>query len=141
MAKIITADNFPGQKMFLMWFGSHSTTNTVTLYPSGMASVFPYAYDFIPTTFDGEVSKVTLSNNPYSSYNTGPTGSSATLYVYKNSVLLDSDTQTYTAGTPGQQLFFTFSSATFSAGDNISLRFSANGLWRYVTWGIELSAT
>ena len=141
MAKIITADNFPGQKMFLMWYGYHSSTSTYTLYPNGMSTASPYAYERMPTTFDGEVTKVTLSNNPAGSYNTGPTGSSATLYVYKNGVLLDSDTQAYTAGTAGQQLFFTFSSATFSAGDNISLRFSANGLWRYVTWGIELSAT
>ena len=92
-------------------------------------------------TFDGEVATVTLINNPYSSYTSGATGSSATLYVYKNGSLYDSDTQAYTGGSAGTTVTFSFSGTTFSAGDYITFKFSANGFWRYCTWGIEFQQT
>jgi hypothetical protein len=104
-----------------------------------MTTVYPYAYSPIVPTFNGKVENVKLRNNPYSSYNTGPTGSSATLYLYKNGSQVASSTRTYAPGSAGQVLTFNFSSNnTFTSSDRIEFRFQSNGIWRYTSWGIEL---
>ena len=138
MGKIMQADTFHGQKMFLNWRGYHSSTSNTTLYDSGMTTAFPFAYSTIIPPFKGCVNKISIVNNPYSSYNQGPTGSSATLQVYVNGSLSQSRTSSY-SNNAGEVVSFDFAeTATFNANDKIVIRFQANGLWRYVNTGILL---
>ncbi len=124
--------------MFLNWRGYHSSTNNGVLYDSGWSTALTYPYATIIPPFKGCVSKVNIVNNPYSSYNQGPTGSSATLHVYVNGQLSQSRTLSY-GNNAGEVISFDFSeTATFNANDKIVLRFQANGTWRYVNIGIQL---
>ena len=132
MGKIMQSDSFHGQTMFLNWRHYHSNTSVNTLYDTGMVAVFPYAYSTITPPFKGCVNKVNIVNNPYSSYNTGPLGSSATLYVYINGELSQSQTLSY-GNNAGEVVSFDFAeTATFNANDKVVLRFQANGVWRYI---------
>jgi len=144
MAKIITADNFPGQKMMLWHYFYHSSTSQMVIYPTGVTTNTTYPYGKMPMPFDGKATKAMIINSPYSSYTSGPTGSSATFYVYKNGSQLDSDTQTYTVdpiiGAPYEKLTFTLD-ASFSAGDYLEFRFQSNGLWRYCNSIFEFEIT
>lgn len=134
----VKASEFYGQSMFINWRAYHSTTSIRTLYNTGMTSAFPYAYGVVGTLFKGCVSKVNVSNNPYSSYTSGPTGNSATLQVYKNGSFLQSVTSSY-SNNAGEVVVFDFGqTATFNASDRLAFRFQANGLWRYVNVGILL---
>lgn len=138
MGKIMQADTFHGQTMFLNWRGYHSNTSNNTVYDSGMTTAFPYAYSTIIPPFKGCVNKVSIVDNPYSSYNQGPTGSSATLQVYVNGSLSQSRTSSY-SNNAGEVVSFDFTeTATFNANDKIVIRFQANGIWRYVNIGIQL---
>ena len=138
MGKSYQADTFHGQSMLINWRAYHSTTSIRTLYSTGMTGPFPYAYGVVGTLFKGCVSKVNVSNNPYSSYTSGPTGNSATLQVYKNGSLLQSVTSSY-GNNAGEFVVFDFGqTATFNASDRLAFRFQANGLWRYVNVGILL---
>ena len=138
MGKMIQADTFHGQTMFLNWRGYHSNTSNNTVYDSGMTTAFPYAYSTIIPPFKGCVNKVSIVDNPYSSYNQGPTGSSATLQVYVNGSLSQSRTSSY-SNNAGEVVSFDFTeTATFNAKDKIVIRFQANGIWRYVNIGIQL---
>jgi len=135
---MIQADTFHGQTMFLNWRGYHSNTSNNTVYDSGMTTAFPYAYSTIIPPFKGCVNKVSIVDNPYSSYNQGPTGSSATLQVYVNGSLSQSRTSSY-SNNAGEVVSFDFTeTATFNAKDKIVIRFQANGIWRYVNIGIQL---
>ena len=134
------ATKYINQKMYLNWHGYHSSTSLFTVYATGMTTAYPYAYASIVPPYNGYLTKVNLKNNPYASYTTGPTGTSVTLYVYKNGTLLTSDTQTYITSTPGLLVTFDFgTNAIYTAGDNLELRVQSNGLWRYVNWGIEIT--
>ncbi len=138
MGKMIQADTFHGQTMFLNWRGYHSNTSNNTVYDSGMTTAFPFAYSTIIPPFKGCVNKVSIVDNPYSSYNQGPTGSSATLQVYVNGSLSQSRTSSY-SNNAGEVVSFDFTeTATFNAKDKIVIRFQANGIWRYVNIGIQL---
>lgn len=137
MAKIITADSFPGQKLIQWTYGYHSSTSTTYIYPTGMTTTSTYPYIYWPMTFNGKLVKATLRNNPYSSHTSGPTGSGATLLINKNGSLLANNTQSYTAGTAGQMLNFSFTNATFSASDYLVFSFDCDGVWRYVNWMFE----
>lgn len=140
MGKIITADNFTGQKMMLWHYFYHSTTSQYIIWPQGMQTNLTWPYGKLPMTYEGKVTKVTIINSPYSSYTSGPTGSSATFYVYKNGSQVTSDTQTYTAGTPYEKLTFTLNSS-FLTGDYLEFRFESNGLWRYCNSIFEFETT
>lgn len=135
------ATKYINQKTYLNWRGMHNSANVqLTVYDTGMTTLYPYAYSSIVPPYDGYLTRVNIKNNPYSSYTTGPTGTSITLYVYKNGTLLTSDTQTYTTSTPGLLVTFDFgTNAIYTAGDNLELRVQSNGLWRYVNWGIEIT--
>ena len=138
MGKIMQADTFHGQTMFLNWRAYHSNTSNNTVYDSGMTTAFPYAYSTIIPPFKGCVNKVSIVDNPYSSYNQGPAGSSATLQVYVNGSLSQSRTSSY-SNNAGEVVSFDFTeTATFNAKDKIVIRFQANGIWRYVNIGIQL---
>ena len=119
-------------KLVINWRHYQSSTSTMTLYDTGMTTAFPYAYGTIPVPFNCYVSSVTMTANKYSSYGT-PTGSSATVYVYKGlNTLVASKTLSYTAS-EGMVLTFDFgTTAPIDADDKITLRWYANGLWRYM---------
>ena len=138
MGKMIQADTFHGQTMFLNWRAYHGNTSNNTVYDTGMTTAFPYAYSTIIPPFKGCVNKISIVDNPYSSYNQGPTGSSATLQVYVNGSLSQSRTSSY-SNNAGEVVSFDFAeTATFNANDKIVIRFQANGIWRYVNTGIQL---
>ena len=139
MGKMIQADTFHGQTMFLNWRGYHSSTSNGVLYDTGWSTTLTYPYATIIPPFRGCVNKISITNNPYSSYNTGPTGSSATLRVIVNGSLQDDRTVSYTAGTPGDVITFDFQEdVEFNANDRVELQFQANGFWRYMSIGIQL---
>ena len=143
MGKMIQADTFHGQTMFLNWRGYHSSTNNGVLYDTGWSTNLTYPYATIIPPFKGCINKVNITNNPYSSYQSGPTGSSATLRVVKNGVAVKgSETSvSYKAGTPGEVIsFYLGEGVTFEANDRIQLQFQANGFWRYMNVGIQLMA-
>ena len=135
------ADTFHGQTMFLNWRGYHSSTSNGVLYDSGWSTTLTYPYATIIPPFKGCVNKVNVTNNPYSSYTSGPTGSSATLLVLINGSVEDSQTVSYTAGTAGEVITFDFGEdIEFNANDRVQLQFQANGFWRYINVGIQLMA-
>ncbi len=141
MGKIIQADTFHGQTMFLNWRGYHSSTNNGVLYDTGWSTNLTYPYATIIPPFKGCINKVNVTNNPYSSYSSGPTGSSATLRVILNGSFEDSQVVSYTAGTAGEVITFDFGEdVEFEANDRIQLQFQANGFWRYMNVGIQLMA-
>lgn len=119
-------------KMLLNWRHYHSGTSTYTLYDTGMSTAFPYGYGKVPVPFNAYVSSVTLTANKYSSYGT-PTGSSATVYIYKGlNTLVTSKTLSYTAS---QGMLLTFdlgTDAPISTGEKFAVRWYANGIWRYM---------
>lgn len=119
-------------KVSINWRHYHSNTSTFTLYDTGMSTAFPYAYGTIPVPFDCYVSSVTMTANKYSSYGT-PTGSSGTIYIYKGlNTLVTSKTLSYTAS-EGMILSFDFgTTAPINADDKITIRWYANGIWRYM---------
>ena len=139
MGKIIQADTFHGQTMFLNWRGYHSSTNNMVMYDAGFSSTLTYPYATIIPPFKGCVNKINITNNPYSSYTSGPTGSSATLRVILNESFEDAQVVSYTAGTAGEVITFDFGEdVQFEANDRVQLQFEANGFWRYVNMGIQL---
>jgi hypothetical protein len=97
-----------------------------------MTTTFPYAYGTIPINMNCYVSSVTMTANEYNSYGT-PTGSSATVYVYKGlNTLVTSKTLSYT-GSEGMILTFDFgTTAPIDADEKITIRWYADGIWRYM---------
>ena len=139
MGKIMQADTFHGQTMFLNWRGYHSSTSNGVLWGSGWSTNLTYPYATIIPPFKGSIDKVNITNNPYSSYQSGPTGSSATLRVIVNGSLQEDRTVSYTAGTAGEVISFDFEGdVEFNANDRVQLQFQANGFWRYMNVGIQL---
>jgi hypothetical protein len=141
MGKMIQADTFHGQTMFLNWRGYHSGTDNGVLHMQGWSTNLTYPYATIIPPFKGCINKVSLTNNPYSSFQSGPTGSSATLRVILNGNNEDAQVVSYTAGTAGEVITFDFGEdVQFEANDRIELQFQANGIWRYFSVGIQLMA-
>ena len=141
MGKMIQADTFHGQTMFLNWRGYHSSTSNGVLYDSGWSTNLTYPYATIIPPFKGCINKVSLTNNPYSSFQSGPTGSSGTIRIIVNGTEVHSEAVTYTAGTAGEVLSFDLgTNANFNANDRVQVQFQADGLWRYMSVGIQLMA-
>jgi len=139
MGKMIQADTFHGQTMFLNWRGYHSSTSNGVLWGSGWSTNLTYPYATIIPPFKGCINKVNITNNPYSSYQSGPTGSSATLRILINGSAEGAEAVSYTAGTAGEVITFDFGEdVEFNANDRVQLQFQANGFWRYMNVGIQL---
>ena len=139
MGKVMQADTFHGQTMFLNWRGYHSSTNNGVLYDSGWSTALTYPYATIIPPFKGCINKVNITNNPYSSYQSGPTGSSATLRIIVNGSAEGVEVVSYTAGTAGEVITFDFGEdVEFNANDRVQLQFQADGFWRYINVGIQL---
>lgn len=133
------ADTFHGQIIFLNWRAYHGSLSNGVLYDTGWSTNLTAPYATIIPPFRGCVNKISVTNNPYSSYTTGPTGSSATLRVIVNEALQDDQTVSYTAGTAGEVITFDFQEdVEFNANDRVQLQFQANGFWRYMNVGIQL---
>ena len=139
MGKMMQADTFHGQTMFLNWRGYHSSTSNGVLYDSGWSTNLSYPYATIIPPFKGCVNKINVTNNPAYSYTSGPTGSSATVRVLVNGAYEGVEVVSYTAGTAGEVISFDFGEdVEFEANDRVQLQFQANGLWRYMNVGIQL---
>ena len=139
MGKMIQADTFHGQTMFLNWRGYHSSTSNGVLWGSGWSTNLTYPYATIIPPFKGCINKVNITNNPYSSYQSGPTGRSATLRILINGSAEGAESVIYTAGTAGEVITFDFGEdVEFNANDRVQLQFQANGFWRYMNVGIQL---
>lgn len=126
-----------GSNMYVIWYGYHSSTSELNVYPTGMTTANPYAYNLIVQPFDGYFTKAILKNNPYSSYSTGPTGTSGTFSVYVNGTLTHSVQQSYSNPGAGATLTFDFgTNVSFSSGDDLNFKFQSDGYWRYCTLGL-----
>jgi hypothetical protein len=130
------------RSMFLNWRGYHSSTNNGVLYDSGWSTNLTYPYATIIAPFKGSVTKVSITNNPYSSYQSGPTGDRATLEVVIDGRVVDRATVNYSKPSANEMITFNFSGDhEFSENDKVQLRFQSNGLWRYINTGIQLKET
>ena len=130
------------RSMFLNWRGYHSSTNNGVLYDSGWSTNLTYPYATIIAPFKGSVTKVSITNNPYSSYQSGPTGDRATLEVVIDGRVVDGATVNYSKPSANEMITFNFSGDhEFSENDKVQLRFQSNGLWRYINTGIQLKET
>mgnify|MGYP003674945964 CR=1 FL=1 len=135
-ASTVTADTFAGQTMMLNWKMFHDTTALRTLYKDGKTANFPWAYSNIIMPFKGNLSTISFAHNPFGPYTSAPTGNSAVMRAYVNGTLKETITVSY-GSSAGQVISFNFTTATnFNQNDKVSLRFQANGIWRYVTMGI-----
>ena len=130
------------RSMFLNWRGYHGGTNNGVLYDSGWSTSLTYPYATIIAPFKGSVTKVSITNNPYSSYQSGPTGDRATLEVVIDGRVVDRVTVNYSKPSANEMITFNFSgNHEFSENDKVQLRFQSNGLWRYINTGIQLKET
>lgn len=154
MAKIITADRFPGQRIMINGGGYHSGTSVNTRYNlyftnAGMTSstsnsrYYPYTPIIMP--FDGIVEKIVVKNVQYSSYTSGPSGSgNAKIQLNKYDSTYapmdyDSGNIAYTAAanvsitvTPNQ---------AYSEGEYFRIFWGADGAWRYMVWMVVIQET
>jgi len=133
------ADTFHGQKMFLNWRGYHSSTNNGVLYDSGWSTNLTYPYATIIPPFKGCINKINITNNPYSSYQSGPTGDDATIRVMVNGTAIYAERVQSYAQTAGVVISFDLGeNADFNANDRVQVQFQSNGIWRYINVGIQL---
>lgn len=127
------------EKMFLNWRHFHDATSLFTLYDIGLTTDFPFSYGTVPLPFDCYVQSVTITSNKYNTYGT-PTGSSATIYIYKGlNTLVTSKTLTYT---PSESMVLNFNleeTAAINANEKFSLRFQSNGVWGYMGTSIIIA--
>ena len=154
MAKIITADKFPGQRIAITGAGYHGGTSVNTRYQlyftnNGMttstsnARYYPYTPLIMP--FDGVVEKVIVKNIPYSSFSSGPSASGNAkiqLNQYDSTSApmdYDSGNIAYTAAA-NVSLTVTPNEA-YNAGDHFRVFWGADGAWRYMTWAVILKET
>ena len=63
MGKIMQADTFHGQTMFLNWRGYHSSTSNMVMYDSGFSTTLTYPYATIIPPFKGCINKINITNN------------------------------------------------------------------------------
>lgn len=154
MAKIITADKFPGQRIAITGGGYHGGTSVNTKYNlyftnAGMTTstsngrYYPYTPIIMP--FDGVVEKVIVKNVQYSSFTSGPSASGNAkiqLNQYDSTSApmdYDSGNIAYTAAA-NVSLTVTPNEA-YDIGDYFRVFFSADGAWRYMVWTVILKET
>ena len=121
---------FASEKMSVTWRRYISGINTYTLYDTGASTAFPFAYGGIPVPYNAYFTSLSLASMPYSTRQF-PNGSSATLSVYADNVLLGSQTQAYT-NTVREYVKFDFGrELSINADQVITLRLQVNGQWWY----------
>ena len=125
-----TKSGLTGEKMTVTWRHYISGINTYTLYDNGANTTFPFAYGGIPVPYNAYFTSLSLASMPYSTRQF-PSGSSATLSVYADNVLLGSQTQAYT-NTVREYVKFDFQRKLLINKDEvITLRLQVNGEFWY----------
>jgi len=154
MAKIITADTFPGQTVIINGNGYHGQAGIGYVYAlystdHGMTTstsnnrYHPFAPILMP--FNGVVEKVIVRNFQYSSYTSGPSASGNAklqLNQYDSTFApmdYSSGNVAYTAAA-GVSLTFTPNQA-YNEGTYFRVFWSADGAWRYMVWTVVLKQT
>jgi len=127
-----TESGLTGEKMSVTWRHYISGVNTYTLYDTGATTTFPFAYGGIPVPHDAYFTSLSLASMPYSSRQF-PNGSSATLSVYADNVLLGSQTQAYENNVREYVKFDFGRKLLINANQVITLRLQVNGQWWYST--------
>ena len=83
---------------------------------------------------------VTLVNNPYSSYNKGPLGDTATFQAYVNGKLAYEIRDIRYGQNPYETITADFGqNVRLRRGESLQIRFYANGIWRYCNSTIILT--
>ena len=125
-----TKSGLTGEKMTVTWRHYISGINTYTLYDNGASTTFPFAYGGIPVPYNAYFTSLSLASMPYSNRQF-PNGSSATLSVYADGVLLGSQTQAHT-NTVREYVKFDFQRKLLINKDEvITLRLQVNGEFWY----------
>ena len=125
-----TKSGLTGEKMTVTWRHYISGINTYTIYDNGASTTFPFAYGGIPVPYNAYFTSLSLASMPYSTRQF-PNGSSATLSVYADGVLLGSQTQAHT-NTVREYVKFDFQRQLLINKDQvITLRLQVNGQWWY----------
>ena len=121
---------FASEKMTVTWRHYIDSVNTFTLYSDGVNTAFPFSYGGIPVPYNAYFTSLSLASMPYSTKQF-PNGSSATLSVYADGVLLGSQTQAHT-NTVREYVKFDFGrELSINADQVITLRLQVNGEWWY----------
>jgi hypothetical protein len=128
------------KRTLVNWRHYHSNTSYNTLYDTGMTTAFPYAYGTIPAPYDMYFTSVTLVNNPYSSYNKGPLGDTATFQAYINGSFAYEVKDIRYGQNPHESITADFGqNVRLRRGESLQIRFQANGTWRYCNSTIILT--
>ena len=128
------------KRTLVNWRHYHSNTSYNTLYDTGMTTAFPYAYGSIPAPYDMYFTSVTLVNNPYSSYNKGPEGDTATFQAYVNGKLAYEVRDIRYGQNPYESITADFGqNVRLRRGESLQIRFQSNGIWRYCNSTIILT--
>tara|TARA_R110001592_G_scaffold319780_2_gene597591 strand:- start:24 stop:470 length:447 start_codon:yes stop_codon:yes gene_type:complete len=121
---------YASEKMTVTWRHNINGVNTYTLYDIGENTAFPFSYGGIPVPYNAYFTSLSLASMPYSNRQF-PNGSSATLSVYADGVLLGSQTQAHT-NTVREYVKFDFQRQLLINKDQvITLRLQVNGQWWY----------
>lgn len=121
---------FTSEKMAVVWQHYIDSVNTFTLYSDGVDTAFPFSYGGISVPYNAYFTSLSLASMPYLTKQF-PNGSSATLSVYADNVLLGSQTQTH-ANTVREYVKFDFGKElSINADQVITLRLQVNGEWWY----------
>ena len=128
------------KRTLVNWRHFHSNTSYNTLYDTGMTTAFPYAYGSIPAPYDMYFTSFTLINNPYSSYNKGPEGDTASVQAYVNGRLIHEVREIRYGNNPYESITVDFGqNVSLRQGEALQIRFQANGPWRYCNSTIILT--
>ena len=121
---------FASEKMTVTWRHYISGINTYTLYDNGASTAFPFSYGGIPVPYNAYFTSLSLASMPYLTKQF-PNGSSATLSVYADNVLLGSQTQAY-GNNVREYVKFDFQRKLLINKDQvITLRLQVNGEFWY----------
>jgi hypothetical protein len=149
MGKIITADNFTGQKILLSGKGYHGGANTefqLYLNSPGITSSTSnnYLYPYVPTLlpFDATIEKIIVKNIPYSSYTSGPSASgTAQIHLGQyDSIYAPKDySSSATSFTAASYVSLEWEpNISYTAGKHFRVFFSSTAIWRYMLWTVLL---
>ena len=121
---------FASEKMTVTWQHYIDSVNTFTLYSDGVNTAFPFSYGGIPVLYNAYFTSLSLASMPYLTKQF-PNGSSATLSVYADNVLLGSQSQAY-GNNVREYVKFDFQKKLLINKDQvITLRLQVNGEFWY----------
>tara|TARA_R110002126_G_scaffold56794_3_gene151333 strand:+ start:328 stop:774 length:447 start_codon:yes stop_codon:yes gene_type:complete len=121
---------YASEKMSVVWQHYIDSINTFALYSDGVNTTFPFSYGGIPVPHNAYFTSLSLASMPFSTKQ-NPNGSSVTLSVYADNVLLGSQTQAH-GNTVREYVKFDFGRELFiNANQVITLKLQVNGEWWY----------